>query len=192
MTCVVTSRNLKKCRHCLPIEKIRCGPLPHRLGLGKLLTPEVRSILDHCEVIDPHDTSSASVGRTDRFKFKLDEYANPPTSQKLTDVCHQPGKSPPGRLISWGPDEFRQRNNWISSRACVRRLPVVHRVSSIRLGPVPSSFRALSARLRFTARRHKFNKDSLLLKGPNSRLFLQAFPSAAIVFDPTFEGNDLY
>jgi len=29
------------------------------------------------------------------------------------------------------------------------------------LGPVDPSFRALSGRLRFTARRHKFNNDSL-------------------------------
>jgi len=168
VTCVVTSRNLKKCRHCLPIEKIRCGPLPHRLGLGKLLTPEVRSILDHCEVIDPHDTSSASVGRTDRFKFKLDEYANPPTSQKLTDVCHQPGKSPPGHLLSRGPDEFRQRNNWISSRACIRRpWAVVHRVSSSLLGPEVPSFQALSGRLKFMVRRHGFPSFKTCLPPPS-------------------------
>jgi len=30
------------------------------------------------------------------------------------------------------------------------------------LGPVAPSFRALSGRLKFTVRRHKFNKDSLL------------------------------
>jgi len=35
------------------------------------------------------------------------------------------------------------------------------RVSSSRLGPVVPSFRALSVRLKFTFRRHKFNKDSL-------------------------------
>jgi len=32
------------------------------------------------------------------------------------------------------------------------------------LGPVDPSFRALSGRLKFTVRRHKFNKDSLSLK----------------------------
>jgi len=36
-----------------------------------------------------------------------------------------------------------------------------HRVSSSPLGPVDPSFRALSGRLKFTARRHKLNKDSL-------------------------------
>jgi len=34
-------------------------------------------------------------------------------------------------------------------------------VSSSLLGPVVPSFRALSGRLDFTVRRHKFNKDSL-------------------------------
>ena len=34
-------------------------------------------------------------------------------------------------------------------------------VSSSLLGPVDPSFRALSGRLEFTVRRHKFNKDSL-------------------------------
>ena len=33
------------------------------------------------------------------------------------------------------------------------------------LGPVHSSFRALSGRLKFTVRRHKCNKDSLLTQG---------------------------
>ena len=37
---------------------------------------------------------------------------------------------------------------------------MVHRVSSSLLGPVVPSFRALSGRLKFTVRRHKFNKDS--------------------------------
>ena len=43
----------------------------------------------------------------------------------------------------------------------IRRLQVVHRVSSSLLGPVVPSFRALSGRLKFTVRRHKFNKYSL-------------------------------
>ena len=42
------------------------------------------------------------------------------------------------------------------------RLQIVHRVSSSLLGPVVPSFRALHGRLKFTVRRHKFNKDSLL------------------------------
>ena len=37
-----------------------------------------------------------------------------------------------------------------------------HRIRySSRLGPVDSSVRALAGRIKFTARRHKFNKDSL-------------------------------
>ena len=42
----------------------------------------------------------------------------------------------------------------------IRRLEGVHRVSLSLLGPVDPSFRALSGRLKFTVRRHKFNKDS--------------------------------
>jgi len=38
---------------------------------------------------------------------------------------------------------------------------IVHRVSSSLLGPLDPSFRALSGRLKFTVRRHKFNNDSL-------------------------------
>jgi len=44
------------------------------------------------------------------------------------------------------------------------RTAVFLRVSSSLLGPVDPSFRALSGRLKFTVRRHKFNKDSLLLR----------------------------
>ena len=40
-------------------------------------------------------------------------------------------------------------------------LSVVHLVSSSLSGPVVPSFRALSGRLKLTARRHKFNQDSL-------------------------------
>jgi len=43
----------------------------------------------------------------------------------------------------------------------IRRRKVVHRVSSSLLGPVDPSFRALSGRLKFMVRRHKFNKYSL-------------------------------
>jgi hypothetical protein len=35
----------------------------------------------------------------------------------------------------------------------------------VRLGPVDPLFRALAGRLKFTVRRHKFNTDSLSLKG---------------------------
>ena len=38
---------------------------------------------------------------------------------------------------------------------------ILHRVSSSLLGPAVPSFRALSGRLKFTVRRHKFNKDYL-------------------------------
>ena len=43
----------------------------------------------------------------------------------------------------------------------VHRIQVVHRVSSSLVGPVISSFRALSGRLKFPVRRHKFIQDSL-------------------------------
>jgi len=40
----------------------------------------------------------------------------------------------------------------------------VHRVSSSLLGPVDPSFQALSGRLKFTVRRHKFNEDYLYVQ----------------------------
>ena len=45
---------------------------------------------------------------------------------------------------------------------------LVHRVSSSILGPVVPSFGALSGRLKFTVRSHKFNTYSLRLQGPAS------------------------
>jgi len=42
------------------------------------------------------------------------------------------------------------------------------RVSLSRVGPVDPAFRALSGRLKFTVRRHKFNKDSLSRGSPDS------------------------
>ena len=52
----------------------------------------------------------------------------------------------------------------------IPRLHVVHRVSSSIFGQVDPSFRALSRRLKFTIRRHAFNKDSLFLRGGGERL----------------------
>ena len=47
---------------------------------------------------------------------------------------------------------------------------VVHRVSSSILGPMDHSFRALTGCLKFTVRRHKFNKDSLRCRGEETLL----------------------
>ena len=44
---------------------------------------------------------------------------------------------------------------------------LLHRVSSRLLGPVDPSLRALSGRLKFTVRRHKFNNDSLFICSSN-------------------------
>ena len=52
----------------------------------------------------------------------------------------------------------------------IRRLKVVHRVSSSLLGPEIPSFRALSKPLKFTVRRHKFDKGSLLDGRPRAAL----------------------
>ena len=46
---------------------------------------------------------------------------------------------------------------------------VLHRVSSSLSGPVDPPSRALSVRLKCTARRHKFNADSLPLGVPHGR-----------------------
>jgi hypothetical protein len=40
-------------------------------------------------------------------------------------------------------------------------MSILHRVSSSPSGPIDPSFRALSGRLKFTVRRHKFKEDSL-------------------------------
>ena len=45
----------------------------------------------------------------------------------------------------------------------------VNSVSSSLSGPVDASFRALSGRLQFTVRHHKFNKDPLSLSGRGQR-----------------------
>ena len=47
----------------------------------------------------------------------------------------------------------------------LRFLKLLYRVSSDLLGPINPSFRAISGRLKFTVRRHKFNQDSLSLEG---------------------------
>ena len=47
---------------------------------------------------------------------------------------------------------------------------IVHRQCS--LGPVDPSFRALSGRLKFTVRRHKFNEDSLFQSSSQQDLLL--------------------
>jgi len=48
----------------------------------------------------------------------------------------------------------------VSNRLLTRHSWRLEGVSSSLLGPVDPSFRALSGRLKFTVRRHKFNKDS--------------------------------
>ena len=61
----------------------------------------------------------------------------------------------------------------------VRRRKVVHRVSSSLLGPVDPSLRALYGRLKFTVRRHKFNKDSLSFRDEGVNHFSVAKPDAS-------------
>ena len=98
---------------------------------------------------------------------------------KETDSCFsriwvsQMQEPEPSLLGPWGSRPiFTWRLGFLASRRprarecreallVIRRLEVVHRVSSRLLGPVVPSFRALSGRLKFTVRRHKFNKDSL-------------------------------
>ena len=55
-------------------------------------------------------------------------------------------------------------------------LQVVHGVSPSLLGPVDPSFRALSGRLEFTVRRHKFNEEFLSL-APLSAAHTGQYPS---------------
>jgi len=56
---------------------------------------------------------------------------------------------------------MRSRSGTLISEVPLHRYDV-HRVPSSLVGPVDPSFRALSGRLEFTVRRHKFNKDSLV------------------------------
>ena len=82
-------------------------------------------------------------------------------------------------------------SNRLRCALCVRK--VVHRVSSSLLGPVDPSFRALSGRLKFIVRRHKFNKDSLFENGidfaqePSEARNLEEFFSTARSSDPTHQ-----
>jgi len=61
-----------------------------------------------------------------------------------------------GTQLRFDPEALAKRVEWLGLQK-----QQVHRVSSSLLGPVDPSFRALSGRLKLTARRHKFNTDSL-------------------------------
>jgi len=79
---------------------------------------------------------------------------------RLIDVCITQLKAQgPSRTCNESKEDER------SSPETLNPYHVVHRVSSSLLGPVVPSVRALSGRLKFTVRRHQFNKDSL----PSSR-----------------------
>ena len=66
----------------------------------------------------------------------------------------------------------------------IRRLWALHRASSSVLGPVVPSLRALSGRMKFTVRHHKFNKILSLLaarkhpEGNNLKRFKHFHPKA--------------
>ena len=51
----------------------------------------------------------------------------------------------------------------LTSANRISKHPVRHRVSSSLLSPVDPSFRALSGRLKFAVRRHKFHEESLFV-----------------------------
>jgi len=61
---------------------------------------------------------------------------------------------------------------------------LLYRVSSSLVGPVVSSIRALSGRLKFTVRRHKFNKDFLslssLFRGPAEHIIKDPDPLCSL------------
>jgi len=59
-------------------------------------------------------------------------------------------------MVTWSVES---RTECLRPVVFFRLLQVLHRVSSSLLGPVAPSFRALSGRLKFTVRRHKFNTD---------------------------------
>ena len=61
--------------------------------------------------------------------------------------------------------------------------------SAGRLGPVDPSFRALSGRLKFTARRHKFITDFLSLSAGGATV--SAFGHGALSMDRDFLGSHL-
>jgi len=68
----------------------------------------------------------------------------------------------------------------------IRRLQVLHRVSSSLLGPVDTSFRALSGGLKFTVRRPKFNKDYLRGQIKNLKRCLSLFGLSNLVSPGAF------
>ena len=61
---------------------------------------------------------------------------------------------------------------------------ILHRVTSSLLGPVDPSFGALSGRLKFTVRRHKFNEDSLLSLSRARRVCWSLSSCAPVVARP--------
>ena len=61
-------------------------------------------------------------------------------------------------------------------------LPRLVGVSPSRLGPVDPSFRALSGHLKFTVRRHKFNKDSHSVGARQGQMRLVPFSCQSISF----------
>ena len=65
----------------------------------------------------------------------------------------------------WETADLLMVERSLGSRVQAVFVEVVHRVWSSLLGAVDPSFRALSGRLKFTVRRHKFNKDSLVQGG---------------------------
>ena len=56
------------------------------------------------------------------------------------------------------------------------------RVSSRLSGPVVPSFRALSGRLKFTVRRHTFNKEGLLPASEGQLTFGNPFQDSVVTF----------
>ena len=69
--------------------------------------------------------------------------------------------------LAWAGDG---EDDGAADRGAVRR---PHGQRAPPVGPVDPSFRALSGRLKFTVRRHKFNKYSLYVESSSSLLSLQ-------------------
>jgi len=59
------------------------------------------------------------------------------------------------------------------------------------LGPIVSSFQALAGRLKFTARRHKFNKDALFGDEGAHAYSTHTLPALSLAWVPERKGNNL-
>ena len=160
----LTTQNNARVEEAVAVRAALAAGLAQRdLGLSEVTAglDETRGALDRAvrEAVDQHARWTKGV-KEERAQTKEDVHgARASASARSAEVVAEQARV--NQELSGGTAKAEQQLTLRAERDSMQATERMGRYRQSPLGPVDPSFRALSGRLKFTVRRHKFNKDSL-------------------------------